>query len=94
MNDYNFPAVARIGDANQALQILAAAPSELRIRVEKAIATIPPARILPPESGELFATWKDAIERLPCFAFTRGFAVVSRLSEPDRVKYACVYQGD
>ena len=55
---------------------------------------IPPAHLLPPEIGELFATREEAIERLQNFAFTRGFAVVTRSSEPDRVKYACVHKGD
>ena len=45
MNEYNFPAVAGIGDVNRALQILAAAAPELRLRVEEVIATIPPTFI-------------------------------------------------
>ena len=59
MKEYNFPAVAGIGDVNRALQILAAATPELRIRLEEVIATIPPA-LIRGLTTNLVCIWRSA----------------------------------
>ena len=53
-------------------------PTSLDARKQHAIALLPPPHLLPPQENELFSSWKEAKTRLQDYAFTQGFALVTK----------------
>jgi hypothetical protein len=66
-------------------------PPHLRREVEDLAESFDPGWLLPPEAGELFNTPDAAFRRLQGFAFSQGFAVVTRSTEATRCRFVCIH---
>jgi hypothetical protein len=52
--------------------------------VQRAIESLPPSHLLPPEAGEVFENPEECLERLQNFAMSQGFVVVQRSKEVNK----------
>src|SRR5271155_1501798 len=66
-------------------------PPHLRREVEDLAESFNPAWLSAPQAGEPFDTPDAAFRRLQGFAFSQGFAVVTRSSEAKRARFACIH---
>ena len=59
----------------------------------QALDLLPPAHLVPPESGELHSSRDEAVARLKDYAFSQGFVIVGEGGGADRAKLRCCRQG-
>jgi MULE transposase domain len=71
-------------------------PEHHRAAVERMVNALPPSYLLPPSSGEVFATIDDCTSRLRGYALAEGFDVVKHGGGTRKIpgsRYRCLFHG-